>query len=237
MKVRRSTIVGMKLMLVEDDANLSLALSRAFEARGHACETFGDGLDALRRLQHQQFDAIVLDLSIPGVDGLTLLSRLRGRGDSTPVLVLTARGAVGDRVSGLNAGADDYLAKPFDLDELEARLRALGRRQNPEGAVRMGRLSWRGPGHAILCEDGSLDLGLREHALLSALLAARGAAVTRDRLFRLVFPQDSVAQVEALETLVHRLRKKVAGTGAELVTLRGFGYLLRAHSATDPPAA
>jgi DNA-binding response OmpR family regulator len=228
------TITGMKLMLVEDDVNLSLALSRAFEARGHACHPHADGLDALRQLMHQQFDAIVLDLSIPGVDGLTLLSRLRGRGDSTPVLVLTARGAVGDRVSGLNAGADDYLPKPFDLDELEARLRALVRRQNPEGVVRVGRLSWRGPGHAVLCDEGVLELGQREQALLSVLFAARGAAVTRDRLFRLVFPQDSTAQVEALETLVHRLRKKLLGTGADLVTLRGFGYLLRPRPPNEP---
>jgi two-component system, OmpR family, response regulator TctD len=226
-----------KLMLVEDDPNLSIALARAFEARGHACETLADGLDALRRLQHQQFDVVVLDLGIPGVDGLSLLSRMRGRGDVTPVLVLTARGAVGDRVSGLNAGADDYLAKPFDLDELEARLRALARRRNPEGVVRVGRLRWRGPDHPVQADDGALELGLREHALLSALLAARGAAVTKERLFRLVFPQDSTVQIEALETLVHRLRKKLVGTEAELITLRGFGYLLRADRDRDGPGA
>jgi two-component system, OmpR family, response regulator TctD len=222
---------SVKLFLVEDDPNLSLALARALEARGHACASCDDGLDALRRLQYEQFDVIVLDVNLPGTDGLTVLSRLRGRGDATPVLVLTARGAVGDRVSGLNAGADDYLAKPFDLDELEARVRALARRNNPEGAVRVGQLRWIGPGHAIQCDAGALELGAREHALLGALLAARGAAVTRDRLFRLVFPHDSAVQAEALETLVHRVRKKIASTDAELVTLRGFGYLLRARPA------
>jgi DNA-binding response OmpR family regulator len=228
----------MKLLLVEDDRSLASALSRALMHHGHDCAVCEDGLDALRLLQHEQYDAIVLDLTIPGVDGLTVLSRLRGRGDHTPVLVLTARGAVGDRVSGLNAGADDYLAKPFDLGELEARLRALARRQNPEGGVRLGKLLWTGPGNAVACEGGSLDLPTREHALLTALLSARGAAVTRDRLYRLVFPQESSVQVEAIETLVHRLRKKLSDTGCELVTLRGFGYLLRAspqRDATDKP--
>lgn len=223
----------MKLLIVEDDVNLSLALMRALERRGHACTLCDDGLDALKRLQHEQYDVIALDLTIPGADGLSVIARLRGRGDHTPVLVLTARGAVGDRVSGLNAGADDYLAKPFDLDELEARLKALSRRQNPEGSVRLGALRWAGPGSTVACDQAPLELGARELALLEALLGARGAAVTRDRLHRLVFPQDSAAHVEALEPLVHRLRKKLAHTGTELVTLRGFGYLLRARPEPD----
>ena len=118
----------MKILLVEDDFDLSGALMRALTRRGMEVITSGDGLTALGLCKHHAFDAIALDLSIPCIDGLHLLQRLRGDGDHTPVLILTARGAVGDRVAGLNAGADDYLAKPFDLDELEARLRALLRR-------------------------------------------------------------------------------------------------------------
>lgn len=223
----------MKLLLVEDDADLSLALSRAMARRGHECTECHDGLDALRMLQRTMFDVVVLDLTIPGADGLTVLSRLRGRGDHMPVLVLTARGAVGDRVAGLNAGADDYLAKPFDLDELEARLRALVRRQNPSGGVRCGRLRWDGPSSVIRCDETPLDLGPREHALLAALIGARGEAVTRDRLHRLVFPEDSTVQAEAVETVVHRVRKKLAGSQTQLVTLRGFGYLLREQTDGD----
>ena len=218
---------AMNLLLVEDDADLALALSRVLCKRGFEVQTVGDGIDALSLLNKRQFDVVLLDLSIPGMDGLQLLTRLRGRGDKTPVLVLTARGGVGDRVSGLNAGADDYLAKPFDLDELEARIRALLRRSQGEAQVSCGHLRWQRSSGVFYRHATPLDLGPREHALLVALMSPPGHAVTRDRLYRLVFQGDAVVQIEALEVVVHRLRKKLQHAGVELMTLRGLGYLLR----------
>ena len=223
----------MKLLLVEDDADLSLTLSRVLCKRGFDVETSGDGINALSRLNKGQFDAVLLDLSIPGIDGLQLLTRLRGRGDKTPVLVLTARGAVGDRVAGLNAGADDYLAKPFDLDELEARVKALLRRARGDEQVCCGDLHWHRDSGVFYRDTAPLDLGPREHALLAALMSPPGHAITRDRLYQLVFDGEGAVQMEALEVVVHRLRKKLQSSGVEVMTLRGLGYLIRA----DLPAA
>lgn len=230
--VVRGMLRAMKLLLVEDDADLALALSRVLSRRGFGVDTCGDGLDALALLQKQAVDAVILDVSIPGLDGLQLLKRLRLRGDRTPVLVLTARGAVGDRITGLNAGADDYLAKPFDLDELEARVRALLRRAWGDEQLACGQLRWDRASGVFYRVDKPMDLGPREHALLSALMAQVGRAVSRDRLHRLVFTDDTPVANEALEVLVHRLRKKLVGLNVELMTLRGLGYLLRDDSAS-----
>jgi two-component system response regulator TctD len=147
------------------------------------------------------------------------------------VLILTARGTVGDRILGLNTGADDYLAKPFDLDEVEARVRALHRRR-PAGRVAddsgVGGLVWDRQSGAIHWRDEILELAPREAALLQALLARPGHAVPKERLFELVFPGETEVQYEAIEVVVYRLRKKLAHTGVKLVTLRGLGYLLKA---------
>src|SRR5438067_2756290 len=132
----------MKVLLVEDDFDLAGALSRVLARRGFEVVGCHDGIEALALCKRHDFAAILLDLTIPGVDGLRVLQRLRDGGDTTPVLVVTARGAVGDRVVGLNAGADDYLAKPFDLDELEARVRALVRRRGGDREIRCGRLRY-----------------------------------------------------------------------------------------------
>ncbi|HYF19256.1 MAG TPA: winged helix-turn-helix domain-containing protein, partial [Ramlibacter sp.] len=159
----------------------------------------------------------------------------RRSGLSTPVLLLTARGTVGDRVLGLNAGADDYLPKPFDLDELEARVRALARRRGGEPAepaaqeARLGELRWDRAQGAFYRGAQVLELTPRESALLQALMARPGHAVSKERLFELVFPGEPDVQFEAVEVVVYRLRKKLAGTGATLMTLRGLGYLVKAE--------
>jgi two-component system response regulator TctD len=153
----------------------------------------------------------------------------------TPVLLLTARGTVGDRIMGLNAGADDYLPKPFDLDELEARIRALRRRHQNAGAdvilnpQEVGGLRFDPESGAIYHRGGILELTPRELALLKALMMKPGHAVSKERLFELVFPGETDVQYEAVEVVVYRLRKKLVGTGAALMTLRGLGYLLRAE--------
>ena len=223
----------MKLLLVEDDESMSRALRLALERRGFEVDVAANGNDALQRLRFATPDLTLLDLTIPGMDGLAVLQKARSHGVAAPILVLTARGAVGDRIQGLNAGADDYLAKPFDLDELEARIRALLRRAQgePEAALQCGQLRLERESGAFYLGDEILEVTPREQALLKALMAKPGHAVPKERLFRLVFPMESTIQFEAIEVVAYRLRKKLAGSGVSLVTLRGLGYLLRAEPA------
>ena len=228
----------MQLLLVEDDATMQATLQRSLSRRGMAVTALADGRAALAEWRAHPPDAVVLDLTLPGLDGLQVLAQARAAGLRTPVLILTARGTVGDRVLGLNAGADDYLPKPFDLDELEARLRALLRRSAdgsqtptpPEGPV-VGALRYDKDSGVIYLQDAPMDLTPREQALLRALLAQPGRALPKERLYELVFPGQSEVQYEAIEVVVYRLRKKLTGTGATLMTLRGLGYLLKAAPA------
>lgn len=223
----------MKLLLVEDDASMQAALRRALQNRGMEVSVCGDGAAALAQWMAAAPDVVLLDLTLPGLDGLLVLEQARKAGLATPVLILTARGTVGDRIIGLNSGADDYLPKPFDLDELEARLRALLRRRAASGSElaegpSLGGLRWDKESGAIYFREQVLELAPRELALLHALLAKPGHAVSKERLFELVFPGESDVQYEAIEVVVYRLRKKLAHTGTRLVTLRGLGYLLKA---------
>lgn len=223
----------MKLLLVEDDAAMRTTLVRALGRRGIQIEACGDGRAALEKWQSTSFDVILLDLTLPGLDGLQVLAQARRGGLDTPVLILTARGTVGDRIIGLNTGADDYLPKPFDLDELEARLRALHRRrpgsitESTSSPYTAGAISYEKDSGAIYFRDQVLDLAPRELALLKALLEKKGHAVTKERLFDLVFPGQVEVAYEAIEVVVYRLRKKLAHTGVTLMTLRGLGYLLK----------
>ncbi len=240
----------MNLLLVEDDASMRATLARALGRRGWLVRPCEDGEQALVQWRAAPPDVVVLDLSLPDLDGLQVLERARAAGLAQPVLILTARGTVGDRILGLNAGADDYLPKPFDLDELEARLKALGRRAtaSPIGTtpgaagattgssiagpaiVSLGALDWDRDSGAFYQHGQVLELTPREAALLQALMARPGQAMAKERLFERVFPGASDVQHEAVEVVVYRLRKKLAPTGVELVTLRGLGYLLKASA-------
>jgi len=218
----------MNILLVEDNAALQASLCRALERRGFNLRACGRGDEALQLWAAHEPDVVLLDLSLPGLDGLEVLSQARKAGRKTPVMILTARGTVGDRVLGLNTGADDYLAKPFDLDELEARLRALWRRAPNAGpAPSFCGLQVDGPSGAVLRHGQPLELPGREAAMMRALLTRPGQAVAKERLFELVFPGEPEVQPEAVEVVAYRLRKKLQGTEACLVTLRGLGYLLR----------
>ena len=225
----------MKLLLVEDNPTMQTTLQRSLSRRGMEVATCGDGGLALEKWPAFQPDVVVLDLTLPGLDGLQVLQRARGKGWATPVLILTARGTVGDRIIGLNTGADDYLPKPFDLDELEARVRALARRagvrspagDDPGASVSLGNLRHDRHSGAIYCRDEVLDLAPRELALLQALMARPGHAVSKEHLFEQVFPGAEDVQYEAIEVVAYRLRKKLAHSGVMLVTLRGLGYLLK----------
>ena len=229
-----------KLLLIEDNPAMQATLQRSFERCGIQVLTCGDGARALDRWRASLPDVVLLDLNLPGRDGLDVLADARAEGLATPVIVLTARGTVGDRILGLNAGADDYLPKPFDLDELEARVRALARRAQPATGHSAQVAAGLGAGFCGLQVDDSsgavyhhgtaLELAPREAALLRALLASPGQAVAKERLFELVFAGEDVVQPDAIEVVAYRLRKKLAATNARLITLRGLGYLLRAEA-------
>ncbi|MBN8491446.1 MAG: response regulator transcription factor [Burkholderiales bacterium] len=224
----------MKVMLIEDDEAMQTTLQRALRASGMQVVGCSDGERALDRWRASVPDVVVLDLSLPGRDGLQVLADARAEGLRTPVLILTARGTVGDRVLGLNTGADDYLPKPFDLDELEARLRALARRA--ESGTPAGPLTQEFCGLRVDAEQGAvyrggqvMDLAPRESALLRALLQRPGQALAKEHLIEQVFPDETSVAPEAIEVVAYRLRKKLAGSGVQLVTLRGLGYLLQAE--------
>jgi two-component system response regulator TctD len=217
----------MRVLLVEDHPDLARWLAGWLEQTGFVVERIERGDDADLALTTNRYDVVVLDLSLPGLDGLDVLKRLRDRGDNTPVLVLTARGAKDDRVRGLNLGADDYLPKPFELDELEARLRALLRRSNAQTPrLKIGRLVLDTLEREVTLDGRALSLTPRETAVLEALAARLGRPVSRETVFNRVFEFDSDARIESIEIYVHRLRKKIEGSGATITTLRGLGYAL-----------
>ena len=217
----------MQLLLVEDDATMRTTLQRSLARRGFQVTALGDGASALAEMIARPHDAVVLDLTLPGLDGLQVLQQARARGLRTPVLVLTARGSTGERVQGLNLGADDYLTKPFELAELEARIKALLRRAgNQVPLVRLGRLEFDTTTRMASVGGQPLALTPRELAVLEALLARVGRPVAREALFEKVFDFDADARVEAIEIYVSRLRKKLEGAGVAINTLRGLGYLL-----------
>lgn len=228
--------VAMHLFLIEDDLALQSTLQRSLSRSGLRVSVCADGAQALPLWKSLQPDVVVLDLSLPGMDGLDVLRSARQTALDTPVLILTARGTVGDKIVGLNAGADDYLPKPFDLDELEARVRALHRRHSNlprstgEEPLRVGPLRFEPANGAMYLKQDILELTPRELALLRALMGKPGHAVAKERLFEVVFPGEDHVQYEAIEVVVYRLRKKLADTGVTLMTLRGLGYLLKSDT-------
>ena len=222
----------MKLLLVEDNPAMQTTLQRSLQRRGMQVVVCGDGARALDRWRASVPDVVLLDLSLPGEDGLSILAAARAEGLQTPVIIVTARGTVGDRVLGLNTGADDYLLKPFDLDELEARVQAVLRRRPPPDGEPLrrpdfGGLSVDDDSTAVYLDGQALELSARESALLRALLARPGQAVGKERLSELVFPGQAEVAADAIEVVVYRLRRKIKAAPVELVTLRGLGYLLR----------
>ncbi|BAL22796.1 response regulator [Azoarcus sp. KH32C] len=219
----------MRLLLVEDHAELAEWVAKALRHAGYALDVLDRGDHADHALKSQSYDLVILDLSLPGLDGLEVLRRLRSRqqGAPTPVLVLTARGTTEERVKGLNLGADDYLPKPFELAELEARIKALLRRSgNLVPMVRIGRLEFDTTSRLVAVDGKPLALTPRELAVLEALLSRVGRPVAREALFEKVFDFDAEARVEAIEIYVSRLRKKLEGSGVVINTLRGLGYVL-----------
>lgn len=216
----------MRVLLVEDDRLLGSGVRAGLEQAGVAADWAQDGEEAEAALNTTSYDAVVLDLGLPKLDGLSLLRRLRSRQNSVPVLVLTARGAVGDRVAGLDAGADDYLAKPFDLAELQARVRALLRRSKGVAVpvVRHGRVALDLATRTVNLDGARVDLLPREVATLEALLLNAGRVLSRAQLEDTLYGWGGEVESNAVEVYVHRLRRKLH---PDLIrTVRGVGYLV-----------
>ena len=223
----------MRLLLVEDHAELAVWVAKSLRQSGYAVDVIERGDHAAAALLTQTYDLAILDLSLPGMDGLALLQRIRHQEKTArlPVLLLTARGSPEDRVKGLDLGADDYLPKPFELSELEARIRALLRRSNNQiPVVQVGQLQFDTTTRLATIGERQLNLTKRELALLEALLSRKDKPVTRDALFEKIFDMDNEAQPETIELYVHRLRKKLEGSGVAITTLRGLGYLISEQS-------
>ena len=225
----------MRILLIEDDAALREAVAAKLRAEGFEVTGCADGDEGGWQLGQDAWDLVLLDRMLPGRDGLALLRGLRRSGSQTPVLLLTARGAVSDRVEGLDAGADDYLTKPFDLRELSARVRALirrpvlARRDPPEA----GGLSLDETGCVLTGPGGSCTLSRRECALLSLLLQNAGRTLSRETLLARVWGPDAEVESTVLDTYIHFARRRLAAVGAraEIRNRRGVGYLLCAEEA------
>jgi len=218
----------MKLLLVEDNAELSAWLGRLLQQSGYAVEYAHTGDHADTLLRTQSYDAILLDLTLPGVNGQTLLRRLRAKNNDVPVLVISAQDTQRDIIDHLNLGADDYLAKPFDIHELEARLRSLlrraSRRVNP--ILLCGRLRYDSNTKQFSSHGQALSLTPREHAVLQALMRNSGKTVSKRDLTESLFTLEDAVTPKALEIYILRLRKKLEQSGAQIITLRGLGYML-----------
>lgn len=219
----------MGLLLVEDDEVLRDGLTRTLQQGGFQVEGTAFGRTALEKLMSKSFDVMILDLGLPDMSGLDVLRQTRSMGLDMPVLILTALDAPADRVNGLNAGADDYLGKPFDLSELEARLRALMRRLTlpvVASVLVFGNLRFDSGQMLAYVGDVLLDLSTREACLLEALLRQPGQVVSKERLVKQLSDEEQVLGVNAIEVYMHRLRKKLEPYSVNIRTVRGLGYLL-----------
>ncbi|WP_203234566.1 response regulator transcription factor [Sphingomonas solaris] len=220
----------MRILLIEDDAPLARSIAALLRAGGHAIDHVAGGEQALAVVASEPYALVILDVGLPDIDGFTVLARLRQRGERVPVLMLTARDALDDRVRGLDLGADDYLRKPFDPEELEARVRALGRRRggDPAAVLRVGALTLnRSTGEAEVA-GRALDLRRRERSVLESLATRAGRIVPRELLIGEVFGFDEPVGDNAIEVHVTRLRGKLAPDGPGIRTVRGVGYMLDA---------
>ena len=216
----------MRILLVEDDEALGEGIRVALKPEGYTVDWARDGASALHALTHEDFGLAVLDLGLPRMDGLEVLQRLRAGANGIPVLVLTARESTADRIAGLDAGADDYLVKPFDVDELKARIRALLRRSfsRAQPVLEYREVSLDPVAQQVIYRGQPVALQRKEFLLLHELLAQPGRVLTRDRLQQVLYGWDEEAESNALEVHIHHLRKKLF---PELIrTVRGVGYLV-----------
>jgi two-component system OmpR family response regulator/two-component system response regulator QseB len=221
----------MRILLVEDDRLLGKGVAAGLSQAGFAVDWAQDGEDAETALATTGYDAVVLDLGLPGTDGLTLLKRLRAARNAVPVLILTARDAIEDRVAGLDAGSDDYLVKPFELAELQARLRALLRRAKgvADPVLRRGRLALDPAAHTVSLDGAPVELSEREFATLQELMANAGRVLTRAQLEDKLYGWGDEIGSNAVEVYIHQLRRKLYPEAIR--TIRGVGYVMAGEEA------
>ncbi len=221
----------MKILVAEDDQVLADGLSRGLRAAGYVVDHAADGSQAEAALGAQRFDLLILDLGLPKIAGLDVLRRLRARNDDTPVLILTAGDSVEQRVRGLDIGADDFMAKPFALSELEARVRALVRRRMGASVplLKHGQLTYDQVGRAVYFNDVLVDLSAREVGLIEILLSRVGRLVNKEQIVAHLCEWGEEISSNAVEVYMHRLRKKLEGAGVVVTTVRGLGYCLEKY--------
>lgn len=219
----------MRVLIVEDTIDVGEAIMLSFSQMGHAADWVHDGITADHQLCCTEYDLVVLDLMIPGIDGIAVLRKLRSRGSETPVLVLTARSAVSERVEVLDIGADDYLCKPFDFAELQARARSLLRRRNGDrtnvlsfGGIKLDRAT-----RQASVNDDLIQLTRREISLLELLLTRPNQLLSKSQILESLFNFDAEPTENAVEVLMGRLRRKLEPAPAQIITQRGLGYQLR----------
>jgi two-component system OmpR family response regulator len=218
----------MRIALVEDNSSLAKGIRYRLEDSGHAVDVLIDGNDAEAFLKTESADLIILDINLPGVDGLTILKGLRKRGDTRPVILLTARAETQDRVIGLDAGADDYLIKPFEMAELEARVRALLRRRDvPQQQIReLGTLSYDPTSRQLFDGTTEIDLPRREMSVLECLIDSEGRLVSKSALLDHAYGVGADVDEKVVEVYVSRLRSRLSSYGLQIKTRRGLGYVL-----------
>lgn len=216
------------ILIVEDDSTLADGIARLLGGEGHAVNVTDSGERALQAVGREKFDLAILDIGLPGIDGFEILRRLRAQGKRMPVLVLTARDSVGDRVHGLDLGADDYMAKPFSTPELAARVRALIRRSQAQTdpCIVHGPLTMDTVGKRVFLNEQPLDLAGREWAVLEVLLARVEKVVSKESIIQAVASWGEELSPNAIEVYVSRLRSKLEPAGVRIRTVRGFGYML-----------
>jgi two-component system, OmpR family, response regulator TctD len=219
----------MRLLILEDNASLAEWLAKLLRAENYVVDCIGDGETLVGGVDLANYDLALVDLGLPRMDGIEVIRTIRARGNSIPILILTAKDELRSRVEGLNAGADDYLTKPFEIEELEARLRALLRRAGApvKAELRFGPLSFDQNSRAFTLEGEHLHLSPREHAILETLLRRSGGAVSKEVLLESAYGFDDEVNLSAIEVHVHRVRKKLERSPVTIATLRGLGYLLK----------
>lgn len=217
----------MRILLIEDNAELAMTLVERFASHGHAIEHQSDGVAADSLLNYERFDIVLLDINLPGRDGYAILKALRQRGDQTPVMVLTARSQIDDRVDGLDSGADDYVVKPVDFRELEARCRALLRRHSGQASnhFHCGNFTFDRAARRASIDGIDLELRNRDVQLLETFLGRLDRIIAKDDLADKLYPHDEIPSMNAIEQSVTRLRRKLEGSPIRIRTIRGLGYM------------
>lgn len=218
----------MRIVLIEDNESLAKGVVNALSDQGHAVDWLSDGLEGSQFLKSEGADLAIIDVNLPGLSGFEIVRTLREQGSTVPVILLTARTDLDDRITGLDAGADDYLGKPFEMGELAARIRALARRKSDlrTGVVKIGHMRFDRTARVLIGPAGQIDLPRRELALFECLLDHSGRIVSKDRISDTLYGVGADVEANAVELLVSRLRRKLAETGATIRTARGLGYLL-----------